>query len=622
MKIHRGQIVVLMMALVLLLMQGTAALAEDDGIQWVEIHYPGSAETKLYTCSFPYSDDYFRGEDSVYNHRLAQLSIGMAAASSRNILRPADEQDAELRAFLTNCGCTELVSADYDRPTSATTISTVIGQKQIDDFTLIVVGVCSAQYGKEWISNFQVGTGVRAEGFNNAAQRVEARIYDYLDAHQLEGKKIKLWIAGHSRPGQYDNIFNIIGKFDPVPLVPLKEWGYQHIGVTLYNPAQETDSDYMVRWEKANAVYQRVRGTEFNSSVEYNQTFHKVFEFLLGIVPTNAVYADHLQGIIQQVWGNYTLPNITSTLMQLLQDDTLITEENRDDAESLLDYLSTVIFTLMQWNQGQTVTGKASEEAYNLVFEHDMNTYIAWALSTDDPTELYTDKNEYIRMVITGDVDVMLETTEYGYLGSVDTNGNPYTEEDMLTRSIEVALVSDDMAQLDMDAKPRINVIRKGNQTIVTLPRDRDYLVMMKLPSGVTEDREVSYYAEEYTIDSIMPTIRQLHVETVTKDTLGVFWTQAEELPEEFNSPGRTLATALENIEVQAEDNQWAVKLLSKAENSNLSHLTIRQIFWMAVAAAVLVILLLILVIVLIVRAVRRRRKIYPQGKQKNQHLN
>lgn len=281
MKLHQERLIALLMALVLLLLQGTAALAEDDGIQWVEIHYPGSAETKLYTCSFPYSDDYFCGEDSVYNHRLAQLSIGIAAASSRNILRPADEQDAELRAFLTNCGFTELVSADYDRPTSATTISTVIGQKQIDDFTLIVVGVCSAQYGKEWISNFQVGTGVRAEGFNNAAQRVEARIYDYLDTYQLEGRKIKLWIAGHSRgaavstltaadmtdsglfadvycygfatprvtkrPGHYTNIFNILGKFDPVTLIPLKEWGYQHIGVTLYNPAQETDSDYMVR---------------------------------------------------------------------------------------------------------------------------------------------------------------------------------------------------------------------------------------------------------------------------------------------------------------------------------------------------------------------------------------
>lgn len=361
-----------------------------------------------------------------------------------------------------------------------------------------------------------------------------------------------------------------------------------------------------------------MRGTEFNSDVEYNQTFHKVFEFLLGIVPTNAIYADHLQGILQQVWGNYTLPNITSTLMQLLQDDALITDENRDDAEQLLDYLSTVIFTLMQWNQGQTVTGKASEEAYNLVFEHDMNTYIAWALSTDDPAELYTDKDEYIRLVITGDVEVLLETSEYLYLGTVDTSGHLYMEEDKLTA--EDLMAEDDTYQVDLAAKPLVHVTRKGETTIITLPRDRSFYAMMQLPKGVTEERAVSYYAQEYTIDSIVPTIGQLYFEMVTPETLGLFWAQGVE---EEEDPGELFATAENSIDLSDMDARLLSTGFAQVENSSLYHWSIRQIFWMAVAAAVLVILLLLLVIVLIVRAVRKRRKLYPQGKQKkHRHLN
>ena len=392
--------------------------------------------------------------------------------------------------------------------------------------------------------------------------------------------------------------------------------------MTLYNPAQETDSDYLMRWQKANAVYQRVRGTEFNSDVEYNQTFHKVFEFLLGIVPTNAVYADHLQAIIQQVWGNYTLPNITSTLMQLLQDDTLITDENRDDAERLLDYLSTVIFTLMQWNQGQTVTGKASEETYNLVFEHDMNTYIAWALSTDNPDELYTAKDKYIRLVIVGDVNVALYSPSDGYLGSIGPSGERFWDEELL--QLEEQVPDDEKIVVKPEEKPLINAVRKGSQTIVTLPRDKDYMVYMMMDrDSEIKETTISYYAEEYTIDGIVPTISQIHYETVTTDKDALFCAQRVEDLAEDEAPGQLFATAEDSIDVSDVDARRLSTLFSEVENSNLYHLSIRQIFWLAVAAAVLVILLLILVIVLVVRAVRKRRKIYPQGKaKKNQHLN
>ena len=173
---------------------------------------------------------------------------------------------------------TDVSLSDYEKRPSLYTIASCISRKEIvteeDSFTLVAVAVCGGNYTVEWASNLTVGTGERHEGFNTAAELVENRIMGYLAREGLIGKKVKLWISGFSRAaavanitaaditsmnlipasdifsynfatprttrgdaGNYENIFNIIGKQDPVPRFTPADWGFVRYGRDLYTPS-------------------------------------------------------------------------------------------------------------------------------------------------------------------------------------------------------------------------------------------------------------------------------------------------------------------------------------------------------------------------------------------------
>ena len=131
---------------------------------------------------------------------------------------------------------------------------------------LIISGYSSGGY--EWISNFNVGTDLYHEGFENAASEIKDKVYAYVKKqYKNTFKSVKYWITGHSRGAAltnivalnlgtdatvyaygfatprylwskeklngHKNIINVISPDDFVPQVAPEAWKFQRYGQNL-----------------------------------------------------------------------------------------------------------------------------------------------------------------------------------------------------------------------------------------------------------------------------------------------------------------------------------------------------------------------------------------------------
>ena len=467
---------------------------------------------------FQYDDEWFKKSAVRYSHDLAKLSLGMSLSAFRPSWDPeaAIDPSLHLRNFLMQCGFNELRADDYDKNPSLYTVSTMMGNKEIgegkDAFTVIAVGVCGGGYQNEWLSNFSVGDEEDHVGFRSAADEVYDRIFGYIAEQKLQGRKLKIWISGYSRSAaisnllgakladsdyfdtdtvfvytfacprttrsentaDYPNIFNICGKMDPIPNVPFADWGYERYGTTLFLPAQQTDSDYSEKFERANEVYMEESGIEQWNNVEWDTKSRIILNYLLKIAPTSTVYRDHMQEHMITIYQSREPVTIMRELMSMANDKELITEENRSEANSFLTYIA---YTVLGYSTGLDLVSKYSSEETglggNLVHEHTADVYLSWLCSTDDPSELYTDKMRYMRVVITGDVDVAIfGTGRYdGLVKCVREDG----EEDE-TFSYE----DNGRIYRKQEDGPDIFMDRNHGQTIIVLPKDAAYNIVIR----------------------------------------------------------------------------------------------------------------------------------------------
>ncbi|MBR3005205.1 MAG: hypothetical protein IKH68_00970, partial [Erysipelotrichaceae bacterium] len=129
---------------------------------------------------------------------------------------------------------------------------------------------------------------------------------------------------------RYENIFNIIGKADPVPDVPFKEWGYGRYGKDLYTPILETDSDFEEKKARANEVYKKITGIDYWYNKEANETIANILSYCLEICPTKELYAHSLQEKLIHIWENKNRIYVLKDLLELASDPVLINEDNKD----------------------------------------------------------------------------------------------------------------------------------------------------------------------------------------------------------------------------------------------------------------------------------------------------
>ena len=191
--------------------------------------------------------------------------------------------------------------------------------------------------------------------------------------------------------GIYPNIYNIVGKMDPVPSVPFADWGYERYGTTLMLPAQETDSDYALKFERAYQVYYKLVGIAFWNNVEINTKLRVILNYLLKLLPTSQTYEKHMQSHMLSIWEDRRVTNVMDELMEIAGNKELINDNNQKEANSLLTY---VAYSAYNYATNRSIETKyASYESTltgNLAHEHTPEVYLAWLFSQPDGDNLYS----------------------------------------------------------------------------------------------------------------------------------------------------------------------------------------------------------------------------------------
>ena len=492
---------------------------EESGDYNVVATFDVNSTHETGTWVFPYSDSYFKSSAKTYNHDLARLSLGMAVSAFRPNFDPTSEEDPSihLKEFLYQCGFSQLRTDDYDKNPSIYTVSTAIASKTLSDeegeFVLIAIGICGGGYTNEWTSNFSCGNGDEHLGFASAASEVYDRLFGYIAQHNLNDKRLKVWVSGFSRAaavsnvfahrvtdsslfsedtvyaytfatprttrmhkeGDYPNIYNICGKMDPIPCVAFADWGFDRYGTTLYTPSQQTDSYFRLIFNKAAAVYKENFGLDFWNNVEWDTKLRVILDHILEFAPTTEIYTDHVQNVLISMWNDRSLNNVLNNMMTLANDEVLFSGENKEKANSFMTFL---FYTALGYATRSEMDSRYNNEdstlAGNVAHEHTPEVYLAWMFSTNNPYELFMDNLDYMRISITGDVNVgIVEELEFSadkvVLKYLKSNGKYGTS---MNYNGETRTCNSDTVDIFMD--------RDKDETIILLPKDHNFEIIIE----------------------------------------------------------------------------------------------------------------------------------------------
>ncbi len=170
------------------------------------------------TDQYVYSDGFFAADSGDYNEHLATFSMIVSESSVGSNREPDTAEgyknkSRNLSALLEDNGFADIeTNDDYKKKPTAHSIGVLCAHKKIStsgsDYTLLAVIPRSADYEKEWISNFTLGSSGDADGFDDSAEKSLDYVKGYISDHGITGN-IKVWTTGFSRGGA---VVNLIGK--------------------------------------------------------------------------------------------------------------------------------------------------------------------------------------------------------------------------------------------------------------------------------------------------------------------------------------------------------------------------------------------------------------------------
>lgn len=291
-------------------------IADDLTDIGIEFSY-ASGEERDYTAYCYYKDEYFNnasyGENALdgFNRSLATASLCLALSAFGSneggnedySLKFKNVKDLLEKLNFNNFEANEW----YSKKPQSDSIGVAAANKKVElvgkDYTLIALAVRGGGYESEWAGNFTIGKSGEHYGFAKAKEQVLDFLRQYIADNHITGE-IKLWLTGYSRAAatanmvagtidnginlgdvslakenlyaycfetprgvlisaasdvkKYYNIYNIINKNDPVPLVAmqaLQPEGFTRYGVDYILPDKTTDEKYSDKRTKMLAFY-------------------------------------------------------------------------------------------------------------------------------------------------------------------------------------------------------------------------------------------------------------------------------------------------------------------------------------------------------------------------------
>ena len=496
----RRKLTLLILILVLAVLPCVYAGEALANIQIMSLH-------ESYDFYFEFDDQLFDNDARIYNHDMAATSMCMAMSAFRPYQSESEGlsgPDEKLLVFLESAGFYDFVSDDYDKNPSLYTVATAIGRKDMTDsegnpYTVIAIGVCGGGYKDEWLSNLTVGNENRHKGFNSAAHMVVNRIFGYIGTRNITGR-IKIWISGYSRAAavsniaaadltssgffreedifaytfatpntvrqperEYSNIYNIVGQYDVVPMVPLAEWGYRRYGTVFTTPLQETDSNYISRLRSGpNDIHVMFTGSDYWNNVEMNNELRSMLSFIGEICPSAEIYEQCMQDRLISMMKNKNPVNILRNLFGMADDPRLITEENADEANQFINRFALLVYMIITGNRYDDQWNSEAKVFVNLVHEHSQEVYFSWIIGAEEENS-YTKNHTYA----TVGVFPLGSGKDYSYSVVDNDDGS------------RIAFVKgDSVTYLSEDFHPHITV--SPDRALFRLPMDGNYSVVFE----------------------------------------------------------------------------------------------------------------------------------------------
>ena len=586
--------------------------AAYNDLKYIEVTFP-TVYGESSTWEFPYSDDFFSGPDNVYSHIMAQGSFGMTFAAFRSS-ELNNNNSGNIKKYFDSIGFENMYADSYNNTPTADSITFALASKKIGNQTVIASICCGSGYGAEWSGNLTIGTGTRHEGFDKAARTVESAIEDYIEKYNIQGK-ISLWTSGYSRaaavanvvaadmtdsktfqkvfaycfatprttkePGYYDNIFNIVGKDDPVPQIPFADWGFDRYGIELYTPTVETDSDFALKEEKVSEVMQQIDGHKYMYNPEISSQFRTVFDYLLNLMPEPEDYTNNLQPGVLSVMANSNNDNILALATRVISTFSPKTTQESEELNSLIDYIQQLANQyVLKGNSSQISAGMWDSNltvTQNLTTEHNPDKYLAWMFSSDNPEDIFGQSITYVHFTVKGNVLLHLFADD-GYVETIDGNGN-ITYENPYEGDHEVS-----------ECVPDLYVEAGNGQINITIPGDRDYLVTVESKT----DQELEYYATGHCsaiVKSVIENIYSLKAEA--NKFYHMYFDSGIQLWID------TINTDAGASEVWSGTTLYSPSAIMKLQNINVLHLTLKEILIFGAVLAIFAYTELIVCVVL-----------------------
>ena len=338
----------------------------------------------------------------------------MALAAFRG---EAPEPEQGIRDFFERLGFRGISIEQFDaarHDTIGTAMAHFWAEAEGEAFPVVVIAVSGGNYGAEWLSNFDTGTGDTHQGFALAAEETVRRAEEYVKAHSLENPRF--WVSGYSRgaavsnltaallaqkglaedarifaytfatprtvrgerAAAHSNIFNIVNAADLVPQVPLAAWGYSRYGRTLYLPSSLCDGlDYQSLLPGFASAYKALTGQA--PSAAGDEAFASMAAAAAGglakSVPTPEKYTANYQAVLGKVFLGQELTGAEQVLLLTLL-------MNMGNA-ALKD--SGIVISMT----GGLESALASlQDMLPIFYQHMPEIYFSWLLSLPDGTAL------------------------------------------------------------------------------------------------------------------------------------------------------------------------------------------------------------------------------------------
>lgn len=470
--------------------------------------------------SVQYDDALFAESAVEYSHILAQASMGLAFSNFRSDEVLPEEQGYAVRDFLTELGYTDIQSDQYDVDTTSDTVASTIAHKDTviggENCTVIAVSICGFGYENEWLSNFTFSEEEHHAGFDRAADKVLGRLLLYLFNNPTDNR-IKLWISGYSRAAGIANllgqklsngklcpvddlyvytfatpntataesewdcpsVFNIVGAFDPVPMIPPVEWGYTRYGTTFYLPAQEVDSEYSLHREAPAAIYRELTGIEYWNNPNCNWFLQKSMQILFSNVKSAEMYSSVVKDILSGLWvTSGIIPRI-----RLMSDIMSANVEADNSVRSLFSSFKQVsspfLYNLLtrSGKDDSQFWGKGVPASVQVMHEHYADVYYAWMMSSAYAEELFIPQPSYYRISL---------------LPGLTLEKIGWMENGIIHPATDISSITFDI------------------NTIVNIPGDHPYI------ATISADRDIS--GEEMTINAYTQPLLETESTVITMD--------------------------------------------------------------------------------------------------------